>query len=88
MTFLMVTHDQDEAMTMADRIAMMEKGRLIQVGTPARSTRRPPTGGRGLRGRHHCFEGDVEIVDGPNIIGLSIRECRRRAARPTVASRP
>jgi putrescine transport system ATP-binding protein len=33
-TCVMVTHDQDEAMTMADRIAVMSEGRLLQVGTP------------------------------------------------------
>ena len=33
-TILYVTHDQTEAMTMANRIGVIEKGRLIQVGTP------------------------------------------------------
>ena len=33
-TFLYVTHDQVEAMTMAERIGLLNKGRLIQVGTP------------------------------------------------------
>ena len=33
-TFVMVTHDQDEAMTMASRIAVMDKGRILQVGAP------------------------------------------------------
>ena len=33
-TFIYVTHDQEEALTMSDRIAVMEKGRLEQVGTP------------------------------------------------------
>lgn len=35
MTFLIVTHDQEEAMTVADRIAVMDKGELQQVATPA-----------------------------------------------------
>ncbi|WP_417767696.1 ABC transporter ATP-binding protein [Stappia sp.] len=35
MTFLIVTHDQEEAMTMADRIAVMDKGRIVQIATPA-----------------------------------------------------
>lgn len=35
MTFLIVTHDQEEAMTVADRIAVMDKGELVQVATPA-----------------------------------------------------
>ncbi|MFM6985408.1 MAG: ABC transporter ATP-binding protein [Hydrogenophaga sp.] len=33
-TVVMVTHDQEEAMTMASRIAVMSKGRVLQVGTP------------------------------------------------------
>ncbi len=33
-TFIVVTHDQDEAMTLASRIAVMEAGRFLQVGTP------------------------------------------------------
>jgi putrescine transport system ATP-binding protein len=34
-TFIVVTHDQDEAMALASRIAVMDKGHVIQVGTPA-----------------------------------------------------
>jgi putrescine transport system ATP-binding protein len=34
-TFIMVTHDQEEAMTMSSRIAVMEAGRIVQVSTPA-----------------------------------------------------
>lgn len=34
-TFLIVTHDQEEAMTVADRIAVMDAGRIVQVATPA-----------------------------------------------------
>jgi len=33
-TFVYVTHDQEEALTMSDRIAVMSKGRLLQVGAP------------------------------------------------------
>jgi putrescine transport system ATP-binding protein len=33
-TFIIVTHDQEEAMTMADRIGVMDAGRLVQVATP------------------------------------------------------
>ena len=42
-TTLYVTHDQVEAMTMGDRIAVMRKGVLQQLGTPRSSTRRRPT---------------------------------------------
>ncbi|MCY4008172.1 MAG: ABC transporter ATP-binding protein [Anaerolineaceae bacterium] len=34
-SFVYVTHDQEEAMTMADRIGVMHEGRLLQIGTPA-----------------------------------------------------
>ncbi|MBX2880223.1 MAG: ABC transporter ATP-binding protein [Granulosicoccus sp.] len=33
-TFIMVTHDQEEALVMADRVAIMQEGKLLQVGTP------------------------------------------------------
>jgi putrescine transport system ATP-binding protein len=33
-TCILVTHDQEEAMTMADRIALMDEGRIVQVGRP------------------------------------------------------
>ena len=33
-TFVIVTHDQDEALVMADRIALMDKGQIIQAGSP------------------------------------------------------
>jgi ABC-type Fe3+/spermidine/putrescine transport system ATPase subunit len=42
-TFLYVTHDQEEALTMSDRLAVMHAGRIVQLGTPARSTRSPRT---------------------------------------------
>jgi putative spermidine/putrescine transport system ATP-binding protein len=40
-TFLYVTHDQDEALTMSDRIAVFSKGRVEQVGTPGEIYERP-----------------------------------------------
>ena len=40
-TFLYVTHDQEEAMSMSDRIAVMSQGAIIQVGTPADVYERP-----------------------------------------------
>jgi ABC-type Fe3+/spermidine/putrescine transport system ATPase subunit len=40
-TFVFVTHDQGEAMTMSDRIAVMSAGRILQVGTPRDIYERP-----------------------------------------------
>ena len=42
-TFVQVTHDQDEAMTMADQIAVMNQGRIEQLGSPAELYERPRT---------------------------------------------
>jgi putative spermidine/putrescine transport system ATP-binding protein len=42
-TFLYVTHDQDEALTMSDRIAVFNSGRVEQVGTPVEVYERPGT---------------------------------------------
>jgi putrescine transport system ATP-binding protein len=58
MTFLMVTHDQEEAMTMADRIAVMKDGRIAQIATPAEIYEQPKT--RFIAE----FVGDVNILEG------------------------
>src|SRR6476659_2429272 len=42
-TFLFVTHDQEEALTMADRIAVMRKGAIVQLGSGAEIYRNPVT---------------------------------------------
>jgi putrescine transport system ATP-binding protein len=57
-TFLVVTHDQDEAMTMADRIAVMDRGKLAQVGTPAQVYEAPAN--RNVA----AFVGDITLFEG------------------------
>jgi putative spermidine/putrescine transport system ATP-binding protein len=42
-TFLYVTHDQEEALTMSDRLAVFNEGRIEQIGTPAEVYERPAT---------------------------------------------
>jgi spermidine/putrescine transport system ATP-binding protein len=42
-TFVYVTHDQEEALTMSDRIAVMNEGRILQLGTPSEIYERPRT---------------------------------------------
>ena len=54
-TTIYVTHDQVEAMTMGDRVAVMRKGELQQVGRPADAVRPP---GQPLRRRLHRLAGD------------------------------
>ncbi len=57
MTFLIVTHDQEEAMTVADRIAVMNHGKLVQVAPPAVIYEQPNS-------RYVAdFVGDVNILD-------------------------
>ncbi len=41
LTFMMVTHDQTEALVMSDRIVVMDSGRIVQAGTPAELYDRP-----------------------------------------------
>jgi spermidine/putrescine transport system ATP-binding protein len=43
LTFVHVTHDQEEALAMSDRIAVMHNGRVLQVGTPGEIYERPAT---------------------------------------------
>jgi putrescine transport system ATP-binding protein len=62
MTFVVVTHDQEEAMTMADRIAVMDHGRIVQVATPGEIYEQPKT--RFIAE----FVGDVNILEG-NVLG-------------------
>ena len=51
-TFVFVTHDQEEALTMSDRIAVFNHGRIEQVGTPRRGLRAPGHAVRGRLRRH------------------------------------
>ncbi|SDS34273.1 ABC transporter ATP-binding protein [Actinoplanes derwentensis] len=59
-TFVFVTHDQDEALTMSDRVAVFEAGRVAQVGTPAEVYERPASSFvAGFVGTSNVFTGDV-----------------------------
>ena len=58
LTFMIVTHDQEEAMTMSDRIAVMDKGIIAQIGTPAEIYEAPNS-------RYVAdFIGSVNILEG------------------------
>ncbi len=60
LTFVVVTHDQEEAMTMADRIAIMDKGEVMQVATPAEIYEAPNSRFvAGFVGNVNLFEGRV-----------------------------
>ena len=63
-TFVHVTHDQEEAMTMADRIVIMSGGRIEQVGTPSDLYERPRTPFvAGFLGVSNLLEGAVAAED-------------------------
>ncbi|MDQ3914850.1 MAG: ABC transporter ATP-binding protein [Actinomycetota bacterium] len=64
-TFVYVTHDQDEAMTMSDRIAVMNVGRLEQVGPPEAVYESPSTEFvAGFLGASNLLDGEVETAGG------------------------
>jgi len=58
LTFVVVTHDQEEAMTVADRIGVMNAGRLVQVATPSEIYEQPNS--RWVAD----FIGDVNLIEG------------------------
>jgi putative spermidine/putrescine transport system ATP-binding protein len=60
-TFVYVTHDQEEALTLSDRIAVMDQAKIAQVGTPAEIYEGPRTE---FVAR---FVGEVNILDGPAV---------------------
>src|SRR5205085_205757 len=87
-TFVIVTHDQDEAMTVADRIGVMNLGKLAQVGRPADIYERPAS--RWVAG----FVGDVNLIEGrvtavyPSFVMVEREGMRLRVAHAPVAPGP
>jgi spermidine/putrescine transport system ATP-binding protein len=62
-TFVHVTHDQEEAMTMADTIAVMNAGKVEQLGTPVALYERPVSRYvANFLGQSNCLEGTVQEV--------------------------
>jgi putrescine transport system ATP-binding protein len=77
-TCVMVTHDQEEAMTMASRIAVMSEGRLLQVGAPGDIYETPNS--RFVAD----FIGNVNLMDGTLVVDaddhcvIASADCRHR----------
>jgi len=90
-TFVHVTHDQEEAMTMADAIAVMNRGRIEQLGPPQQLYERPTTAFvAGFLGISNLLSGTVE---GPGAVRLDSGELVRaelngRTGRVAVGVRP
>jgi putrescine transport system ATP-binding protein len=87
-TFVIVTHDQDEAMTVADRIAVMNRGRVVQAGAPVEIYERPNC--RWVAG----FVGDVNLIEGqvaevyPSFVRFEAGALRLRLPHADVAPGP
>jgi spermidine/putrescine transport system ATP-binding protein len=92
-TFVYVTHDQEEALTMSDRIAVMNRGRVEQVGVPEDVYERPATGFvAGFIGVSNLMPatvsgpGEVRLEGGPAVRtatdGLAPGERCRAVVRP------
>ena len=73
-TFVVVTHDQDEAMALATRIAVMDRGKVLQVGTPSEIYEFPQTRYvADFVGTTNLFEGTVASCE-PGLITVSCPE--------------
>lgn len=76
-TCAMVTHDQEEAMIMADRIAVMQEGCFLQVGPPTEIYETPScVFVAGFIGDVNLFKGKV-VVDEPDHVVIDTPECRQ-----------
>ena len=64
-TTLYVTHDQEEAMALSDRVVVMDKGRALQVGAPEAVYRRPAS------------RAVAAFFGTPNFIEATVTACRR-----------
>ena len=93
-TFVHVTHDQEEAMTMADRIAVMNRGRIEQLGTPSDLYEHPRTPFvAGFLGVSNLLRGVVEDaetvrLDDGTTVKVPQEALRGRSGRVAVGVRP
>jgi putrescine transport system ATP-binding protein len=75
-TCVMVTHDQEEAMTMASRIAVMSEGRFLQVGSPSEIYETPATRFvADFIGNVNLMDGSVEVDEADHVI-IDTADCR------------
>jgi putative spermidine/putrescine transport system ATP-binding protein len=85
-TFIFVTHDQEEALTMSDRLAVFNLGKIEQIGTPADVYEKPTTGFvAGFVGTSNLISGAAaEKLTGSSQT-FSIRPEKIRMASPEAA---
>jgi spermidine/putrescine transport system ATP-binding protein len=77
-TFIFVTHDQEEALTMSDRIAVMGKGKILQIGSPHEIYDQPATrfvanfiGETNFLNGVALSKGRVKLAAGPEIVAAA-----------------
>ena len=82
MTFIYVTHDQEEALTMSDRLAVMNQGKVEQVGSPAEVYERPATGFvAGFVGASNVLAGDAALTITGQRHAITVRPEKIRLGR-------
>src|SRR5256886_12883069 len=82
MTFIYVTHDQEEALTMSDRLAVLNQGRVEQVGSPAEVYERPATSFvAGFVGASNVLAGDAARAVTGQAAAFTVRPEKIRLAR-------
>jgi len=85
-TCVMVTHDQEEAMTMADRIAVMSEGKILQVGTPTEVYETPATRFvADFIGNVNLMDGTL-VVDERDFVEIDCGYCRHRVGHGITGS--
>jgi spermidine/putrescine transport system ATP-binding protein len=97
LTFLHVTHDQEEAMTMADTVAVMNKGRIEQMGAPQELYELPHTSFVAkFLGQSNLFSGEIisssstsMVIDAAGTkVEVLLDRARRHSGHVTVGVRP
>jgi putative spermidine/putrescine transport system ATP-binding protein len=89
LTFVYVTHDQEEALTMSDRLAVFSHGRIEQIGTPAEVYERPATGFvAGFVGVSNVLEGDPALAIAGDPHPFTIRPEKISMVEPGAAVGP
>ncbi|SFM93804.1 ABC transporter ATP-binding protein [Variovorax sp. OV329] len=83
LTTLLVTHDQDEALSMADRLVVMNKGCVEQVGTPSQLYERPANRFVAeFMGKSNFLDGSIEGPGMFRVQGGPLLACAERSAGP------
>jgi putrescine transport system ATP-binding protein len=87
-TFVMVTHDQEEAMTMSTRIAVMSEGRIVQIGTPSEIYERPTSRFvADFVGSVNLFEGEL-VADSEGLATLRCDSLMTLLIAPSIGAPP